>query len=137
MNEKIEHKGVVKQIRPGIVDVNITQMSACAACHAKGACTASDSAEKIIEVPYHQDNLKVGDVVTIVGSKKMGWNAVLLAFVLPFLLMMGTLVAGSELLKDELTAGILSLGILIPYYLILALFRVKLKKTFSFTLKVE
>ncbi|MEG1587319.1 MAG: SoxR reducing system RseC family protein [Bacteroidales bacterium] len=114
----------------------IIQNSACSACHAKSACTASDSAEKIIEVPYFSNDLQIGQQVTVVGSKTMGWKAVWYAFILPFLLLMAVLTVITETTGNELWAGLLALAVLVPYYLILYILRNKMKSNFTFTLKV-
>ena len=135
MSKTIEHIGVVKQIRKGYADILIIQNSACSGCHAKSACTAADSAEKIIEVPYFSDDIQVGQQVTVVGSKTMGWKAVGYAFILPFLLLMTVLIGITEWGKSELIAGLAALAVLLPYYLILYLLRNKMKSNFSFTLK--
>jgi Positive regulator of sigma(E), RseC/MucC. len=132
MDKTIEHSGIVNHIYEDHIEVMIIQNSACAACHAKKACTASDMAEKIIEVDYTAGDLEVGDNVTVVGTSAMGWEAVGFAFVISFILMMLTLVISMMLLKDELISGILSLTVLIPYYLILFIFRNKMKKRFVF-----
>lgn len=135
MTKMIEHKGLVRRISDDHVEVMIIQKSACAGCHAKSACSASDMAEKIIEVTYTGNDLKPGDEVTLIGSESMGWKAVGYAFLLPFIVLLTTLIVATELLENELTAGIVALGILIPYYLILYCFRNRMRKKFSFTLK--
>lgn len=135
MSKTIEHIGIVKQLREGYADILIIQNSACSGCHAKSACTAADSAEKIIEVPYFQNDLKIGQQVTVVGAKSMGWKAVGYAFVLPFILLMAMLIGVGEVTGDELKAGICALSVLLPYYLILYLLRNKMKSKFTFTLR--
>ncbi|MEG0948540.1 MAG: SoxR reducing system RseC family protein [Bacteroidales bacterium] len=135
MSKTIEHIGIVKQLREGYADILIIQNSACSGCHAKSACTAADSAEKIIEVPYFDNDLRLNQQVTVVGSKTMGWKAVGYAFILPFLLLMIVLIIVVEQTGDELMAGLSALAVLIPYYLILYLLRNKMKSNFTFTLK--
>ena len=39
----IKHSGVVSRVTPDSVEVEIVSKSACAACHAKGVCGASDA----------------------------------------------------------------------------------------------
>ena len=51
MSESINHNGIIEKIDGGTVYVRIIQQSACSGCHAKSMCTASESKEKIIEVP--------------------------------------------------------------------------------------
>lgn len=134
-SKTIEHIGVVKQLRKGYADILIVQKSACSGCHAKSACTAADQAEKIIEVPYFANDLSIGQEVSVVGSTSMGWQAVGYAFVIPFILLMTILISAQNITENELTAGLLALAILIPYYLILYLLRNKMKSNFTFTLK--
>ena len=131
----MSHIGTVRAIHDGQRDVEIVQKSACSGCHLKSACTSSDQAEKIIEVPYFGNEYHVGDEVTVVGSNRMGWEAIAYAFFIPFLLMLLSLVAIIEILNDELLAGLISLGILIPYYVVLYFFRDKLKRKFVFYIK--
>lgn len=135
MDKTIEHQGIIKQIEGGIARIQIIQLSACAGCHAKNACSASDMSEKIIEVPYEGKSYKVGDQVRIIGSTAMGWKAVGYAFVLPFILLMSALVIATEAGVDELIAGSLALAILAPYYLILFLFKDKMRKKFTFRIE--
>ncbi|MDO5571422.1 MAG: SoxR reducing system RseC family protein [Bacteroidales bacterium] len=135
MSKTIEHAGIVHRIYADHIEVMIIQNSACAACHAKKACTASDMAEKIIEIDTYNGNLKVGDNVTIAGSSSMGWQAVGFAFVIPFILMMSTLIFSIDYFEDELKAGILSLLVLIPYYIILFFLRKNMKQRFVFSIK--
>lgn len=134
MSKTIEHIGTIKNITPERVDVIIVQKSACSGCHLKSACSASDMSEKIIEVPNDGTNRSVGDEVTVVGTSRMGWEAVAYAFFIPFVIMMITLIAGLQMM-DELSAGLIALGILMPYYLVLYLFRNKLKRKFVFYIK--
>ena len=46
----IEHQGIITSISDKKISVKIIQQSACSTCHAKGACMAADSKEKVVEV---------------------------------------------------------------------------------------
>ncbi|MDB4334950.1 SoxR reducing system RseC family protein [bacterium] len=132
----IEHEGLVQQVLTNEVKVCITSQSACASCHSKDACTASDSAEKIIDViSTGFDNLQVGQKVIIQGQKSLGLKASLLAYIYPFFLVLATLVLVYYISDNEGWAGIVSLAILAPYYAMIKMITPRLKKTFSFTLK--
>lgn len=135
MSNTIEHKGKIVEIRKDSIDVLIVQNSACAGCHAKKACSAADMSEKIIEVSYWNKDLRLNDEVTVVGSTTMGWMAVGYAFALPFVLLMIILILFTSIGNNELVAGLAALSILVPYYIILFLFRHKIKKNFTFILK--
>ena len=132
MNGLIEHTGVVQAKGEGNVEVLITQSSACSSCHAKGACTAADKSEKLVEAIVLDNNIAVGDVVVVYGQRKLGMKAVLWAFVIPFVVLFVTLLLLQKTELSEVLRGTISLATLIPYYVILSFFRESLKKEFCF-----
>lgn len=132
MSKKIEHTGIIRHIEGNKVKVEIVQMSACSSCHAKGACTAADMDEKIIDAINDNPALKVGDAVNIYGENGGGLFAVLLAFVIPFVLILLSLIITGRFIQSEAISGLISLSVLIPYFIILSLFNNKLKKKFTF-----
>ena len=136
MSEKkqIEHQGIVEHADGEHARVRILSQSACASCHAKGVCTAADLQEKLIDASCDR-NYAPGDRVTLVGESKLGLQAAWWAYILPLFLMMTTLIATYTLTNNENLAGLLALGILVPYFLIIKLFNNKFFKTFSFTIK--
>ncbi|MDO9152239.1 MAG: SoxR reducing system RseC family protein [Paludibacter sp.] len=137
MSQKIEHTGIITHIDEKIIQVSIIQKSACSSCHAKDACTASDMDEKIIDVEKTDNNYKTGDKVLLIGQSSTGLIAVLLAFVIPFLLILFTLFILRSYTDNEALSGTISLSVLIPYYLILSLFNKNLKNKFQFHIEKE
>lgn len=136
MANVIRHKGTVESINGSLVKVKILQTSACASCSVKGYCGSADSKEKIVDVYEPGNSYKPGDEVMIYGATSMGMKAVLIAFVVPFVLLLIALFLTMYLSgNNELLSAVFSLLILIPYYIILYFFRNKIKKNFSFTLK--
>jgi len=134
-NSIIKHKGYVKKVNSNSLTVSIITQSACASCHAKGACTLADVKEKEIEVTGYQSDYKIGDQVTIRFKQSNGFTALLWGYVAPFILVLSTLIIAIELTNDELIAGLLSLAVLVPYYIILYFFRHHLKKVLNFKLE--
>ena len=135
MTKEIQHAGTVESIKNGKVFVQIIQTTACVSCSAKGMCSSAESKEKIIEVNCPIGSYKEGDQVLLVGSVSMGMEAVLWAFIIPFLLIVITLFLLVHWIQNELIAALLSLATLIPYYIWLWLNQDYLKKKFSFTIK--
>ena len=133
----IRHKGIVEDITEHHVKVRIIQTSACAACSVKGHCNASESKEKIIDVyDILANSYLIGEEVQLCGTTSMGMQAVLLAFGVPFVVVMTVLFFAMEATNgNELFAALASLLGLIPYYLILYMFREKLKTKFSFIIE--
>ena len=135
-NNTIKHLGIVENIQGPHLSVRIVQTSACAACSAKGHCSSADSKDKIIDIiDTAASAYQVGEKVMVIGETSMGMMAVLLAFVLPFLLLIFSLFLLMALMENELYAALLSLAILIPYYFFLWLKKPRLKQQFSFTIK--
>lgn len=128
----VSHKGVVQKVNEDHVEIKIISESACAKCHVKSFCSASDMSEKIVEA-ITKEVLEKGDKVEIVMEEKLGWIAVFFTFLFPFLILISTLIGILTITKDELIAGISSFLILVPYYLVLYFLRDRFKKNFVFT----
>lgn len=131
--KKIEHEGIVDQISDKAIRVKIMSMSACASCHAKGACTVADMEEKEVEVPL-AGNYKVGQRVMVTGSTAQGLQAAWWAYILPILLLLLTLFVSFSLTGNEALAGLLALVVLVPYFGLIKLAEKFMKKTFQFTI---
>lgn len=131
----INHKGIVQGIGNNSVIVSIISATSCSGCHAEGQCTLSGKQEKTIEVTGSY-NVTPGESVTILMQKSMGFAALLYGYLLPLISVIAMLILLSSLGTPELASGLLSLAILIPYYIILFLFRKKIGKKFTFSLKV-
>lgn len=132
----IEHKGIVKSINSETISVSIIAEAACASCQVKGSCSASDLKEKIIEIPQEENNnFNLGEQVNVILRQSLGVKALFLGYLFPFIILITSLIVISSFTNNELLSGLLSLGLLVPYYFILHLKRDYLKKEFSFTLK--
>lgn len=136
MTNIIKHSGIVERVDGSHISVKIMQTSACAACKVKGYCSSADSQEKIIDIYDPDTYYKVGEEVMVYATVSMGMQAVLISFIIPFIIIMAVLFGMMAFtLQDELLSAVTALMSLIPYYIILYLFRNRLKKKFSFTLK--
>lgn len=131
----IEQKGVIKEIEKGLARVLITSYSSCANCESKLACGIGESTTKEIDVPVTNDLFSVGEQVVIIMKRSIGLKAVGLAYLVPFILLITSLGIFNSYHMSEILSGIISLSILIPYFLILYFLKDKLNKTFSFSLK--
>jgi len=128
----ISHQGYVKSVSNDSIIVNIVSQSACSSCHAKGSCSVSDMEDKEIEITNFNGHFVPGQQVNVRFQQSQGFTAVFWGYLFPFLLVMGTLIISNILIENELIGGLLSLGILIPYYISLYFFRHILKKMFKF-----
>ena len=147
----IKHDGIIIALNEdGTALVRIVQTSACAACKAKAMCASAESAEKEMTVVLLGDEQwAVGNEVEVMVQQKMGWKAVVLAYLLPFFVMLAVMFIGNGLLamgdgttgllgdeaKREAVLGTIALCAMALYYIVLGLFKDKLQKEFSFTAK--
>ena len=131
----IEHKGIIDEISDDMIRVKFTSFSACADCHAKGICSASDMKEKEIMVKRTDDSFSRGEKVSIILKGSMGFKAVLFGYLYPFFIVLSVLVILTHLGINELRAGLISVGILIPYYLGVYFFRKKIDRKFNFIIR--
>jgi len=134
-NKTIEHEGIVKEITDKSIIVSIIANSACLSCQIKGSCNISEVEEKEIEVINYNKSFKIGEYVEVFFKESLGFKAVFLGYILPFLIVLSVLIIGEIFNTGEGLTGILSLVSLVPYYFIIYLIKNKLKKTFSFSIR--
>lgn len=132
MQNTIEHQGVIISIDGKVARVKIEQTSACASCHVKSVCGASEKSEKIVDANLLDTSLKIGDQAIVIGQKSLGIQAVLLAYVLPFIVIVSMLFIVNIFTTNELVIGTCALASLIPYFAILRLMRNKIQAKFQF-----
>ncbi len=146
----IKHDGIIIALNEdGTALVRIVQTSACATC--KAMCASAESAEKEMTAVVLSDNgrpmgygvldadkplleYKVGDAVEVMVRQRMGWKAVVLAYLLPFFVMLAVMLVGNAIwaVREEIL-GTVALCAMALYYLVLGMFKDKLQKEFSFT----
>ena len=142
--QMIKHDGIVIAVNgDGTVLVRIVQTSACASCKAKAMCASAESKEKEI-LAIGDGLLAIGDEAEVMVQQKIGWKAVLLAYILPFVVMMAVVALGNWLWaigdgqlamgkNGEAIIGTVALCAMGVYYIVLGFFKDKIQKEFSFT----
>jgi len=132
----IVHPGIIESIQGDKVSVRILSQSACSSCHAKGACSVADIEEKIIDADLDQKaNWKPGDQVMVRMEESLGRKAVLLGYGLPLVVLVVSIIVFLSVFNHEGLAALLSILMLVPYYLTLYLFRKRLHKEFRFRIE--
>jgi sigma-E factor negative regulatory protein RseC len=132
----IIHPGVIEKIEDDKVFVRILSQSACSACHAKSACMVADMKEKIIEVDAGDGGKwKTGEEVMVRMDESLGRKAVILGYGLPMVVLFASVIIFLSLFDHEGIAALCSILMLVPYYLVLYLFRQRLHKEFRFRIE--
>ena len=136
MQAQISHSGIIETVSEEYVSVRILQTSACAACKVSGYCHAAESKEKIVDV-FGCDSAKysTGQEVIVTASMSVARKALVLGFVMPFLLIVCVLVAFLFLTNNEGVAALAALGSLLPYYFLLWLRRDSIRRDISFQIE--
>jgi sigma-E factor negative regulatory protein RseC len=129
----IDHPGTVLDIKNGEVTVKITRASPCGNCQARMAC-GSEAEDSILKIRGFYPELKPGDTVSVHICRSTGMKAVLIGYILPFLVFLSSFFLFQFLFKHEDLAGLFGLLMLGPYFLIIRLLRKQLADKFSLTL---
>lgn len=132
--ETIQHEGTVMKVENESVLVSIKTGSACSGCHAESICNLAGHEEKIINVKGNY-GVTPGDHVIVLMKQSAGYRAVVLSYMIPFAVVIAGLIVFNYLSVNEIVAGLGSIFLLVPYFLILYLFRSKINSSFSFMLK--
>lgn len=127
------HSGVVTRIDGASVFVALDPNLHCESCRARGACGVSDSGSREVEITDPQGAFRLNEPVEVVLKKDLGNKALFWAYLFPFILMILTLFATSPWLPEWM-AGLVSLFILLPYYLSIALLKKYFKRTFKISI---
>jgi positive regulator of sigma E activity len=131
-SKSIEHKGRIDSIEENKINVSFIALSGCASCHAKGVCTAADMQEKSVEVYDFSNQYSVGEEVNVTLKQSLGFRALFLGYVLPFIMVLFILIVLTIITKNEAISGIGALLVLVPYYVGLFLLKDKIRKKFTF-----
>lgn len=126
----VKHEGIVSRVSKNSITVSLKGNLHCEACNAKSACGVSDSDSKEIEIETPSQTLELNENVEVFLKKDLGLKAVFWAYVFPFILLFAVLLVASTLF-DEWIAGLLAIGVLIPYYLLLHVLKSSFKNAFK------
>lgn len=132
-NNLVKHEGIVSKISQNSITISLKGNVNCEGCKAQSACGVSDSNDKEIEVVNSFQSFKINEPVDVLLKRELGLKAVFWAYVFPFILMMIVLVTTSFFFKEWI-AGVLSLLILVPYYVMLFVLKDKFQKAFQLSI---
>ena len=136
MREEVSHIGKVIKMTPQLTTVAFLQHGACSGCHAAAYCGMGGLAEKVVEVPTDPyAAYGVGDEVEVLLKATMGLKAVWMAYFLPLLVLLGTVLGLIGLGVGEVPAALAALAAVGVYYLLLYLLRGKLRNEYIFVIK--
>jgi sigma-E factor negative regulatory protein RseC len=134
MENEISHEGVVQSATAGSVTVLLSPGISCSGCQAEKSCGIAGSEHKMINIDG-SFSIVPGEKVLVSMQKSQGFSALFLGYILPLMVVVISLVTLISLKINELSSGLISVGLLIPYYGLLFIFRRSINRKFRFTLK--
>lgn len=133
MSQIATHPGEVTKVEKGKITVLMHVLSACSSCKGHEKCAFVDKADKVVEVKTSDwEKYSVGDSVIVSVNESLGLLAVLLAYLLPAIIIIGSVILISIITHSELLAAIIPIAITVLYFFILYRVRGSLERKFSF-----
>lgn len=129
----IKHLAEVVNTGSNEIWIRLCRESTCQSCPANTACGLKSGRGQIYRLPHANPNqFRPGQSIEIEISPKDGAWAIFWAYLLPLILMLSTLVLSTAISGNEITGGICSIIILVPYYIGLFLNQKYFQKKFNF-----
>lgn len=129
----IEHEGVIFDKFGNRIDISLLPVAGCGDCKAKALCGMDGQDEKVVSVMVTDPSkFEVGEKVMVSVTRGMGIKAVVLAYIVPFFLLLGLLLFLLKVGAGEIVAGLSSLGAVAVYYVLLRIFRGRIDKEIAF-----
>ena len=126
-------EGVVRAVNGSTVEVEVTVSSACAGCHAKSICIPSDHRQETVTANIRGgESYKVGERVNLVLEGGAGAKAVLIAYAIPFVVLLAAFIGCCLLFHNELVSVAVALALMLLYFLYLKTQHHKIDRNFTF-----
>ncbi len=134
MSKLVEHRGVVSAVGEKLVEVEFSVDGACAGCKAKALCGQDEGGRFVSVWEPLAEYYKVGEEVMLGVEETMGIRAAVWAYMVPFFILLGTLLVTLRFLP-ELYGGLIALGSMCLYYVVLFFFRKRIEKEIVFKVR--
>ena len=132
-NNSISHIGIVQSVDGQEVIVKMTVESACAACHAKSLCGVSDSKDKIVKAVNVSDaHFEVGEKVNVEMRQSLAMKAIVICYLLPFIVLLTTFCVMSYFCQNELVNVLVTFAAVAAYFFFIWLFNHKIERNVTF-----
>ncbi len=132
MENKVCKEGIIRKLEGDKVWVEIVVSSACGGCVAKSMCNISEKKNEIVEaLNMNGEELVIGDKVQIQMQERKAHQAVVLGYLLPFVVLIVGLFGCYALTHIEWLSTLVAFGLTALYYFILKLFDKRLAKKFT------
>lgn len=130
------HKAVITEIHPRELRVRITDGAGCEACRLAGCCGGGDGtpAAAITVACTNPSDYAIGQTVAVETSPRMIEKAIVWAFILPLIILVGGIFAFAGSKDPTLGAAVGLVGVA-AYFLVMKLVRRRLAKHLHWKLR--
>lgn len=130
-SEKVCKEGIVRKVQDDRLWVEVVVSSACGGCAAKSLCNISEKKNELVEaVNLSGEDFSIGETVQIQMMQKLANKAVVLGYLLPFVILVAGLFVCYALTHIEWLSVLVAFGLTAIYYFILKMFDKRLAKEF-------
>lgn len=132
MEKKVCKEGIVRRVEAGKVWVEIVMSSACGGCVAKNMCNISEKKNEIVETENIMgEEFALGETVQVQMQEHKAHQAVVLGYLLPFIVLIVGLFVCYALTHVEWLSALVAFVLTAMYYLILKMFDKRLARQFT------
>lgn len=132
-NKTLCHEAIVKKIDGDKITVQMHVESACATCHTRHLCGMSESKlEELVIDNFYHEQFEVGENVQVEIKNTLAWKAIIICYLVPFIILICTLFILTKTIKQELMSVLFSLGAVALYYFVVWLFRDRIEHNTQF-----
>ncbi len=133
---QICRSGVVDRVDGQKVFVKIEAQAACGQCRARSHCGMVESVDKIAEVLSDDaERYATGQKVELLLERSLGYKALLLGYIFPFLVLLISLFVMFMITGNEGLSALIAVSLMAPYYAVLYRLKDKLRSTFRFRIR--
>ncbi len=139
IQQGFRHKGVVTSLEKGdVITISLRAVEACDGCRAKSVCSASNGKDESGSVRIMRvvsscaQSLEIGDKVDISITYKVGMIAVVVAYIIPLFVFIGSLAVGLAFGLDEGIAALVTFVVTALYYGVVYLMRNRFERVVHF-----
>ena len=130
-SEKVCKEGIVRKMQGERLWVEVVVSSACGSCAAKSLCNISEKKNELVEaVNLTGEEFVIGETVQIQMRQKLANKAVVLGYLLPFVILVIGLFGCYALTHIEWLSVLVAFGLTAIYYVVLKMFDKHLAKEF-------
>lgn len=132
MEKEVCKEGIVRKLEGSKVWVEIVVSSACGGCAARSLCNISEKKNELVEaVNLAGEEFSIGETVQIQMMQKLANKAVILGYLLPFVILVAGLFVCYALTHIEWLSVLVAVVLTAIYYVVLKMFDKRLARQFT------